>query len=579
VTDASVPITSPHLVSPGRASPAAVSTVVGQEEQTAAQRSACSKSSYGPSPEFAGGGPFHSRVIRMLLAERRALTWLFLSALLQMLLGLVSPWLSARAIDTALPDQAPHMLAIIALMVVVTTLHTSVAEWVHGKVASVLSAQVDVICAREVLRRFLMTRFAVIENQSFGQTNETLGATRTAAQAILDVVLHSGTLSIASLGVAIALWLWFPELAIAGLLMCLVMAAGASVFALREAALACACLDASSKAHNWLNVLLLSLPTLRASGAAPRAMRHWKQLVHAAAKVGLDRMYVQVAQGVVLQALPQLLAWGANAWLIWKIMNGSATLGQMTLANMLLGTLTSNVVSIVLTVVGFLAMRPHFERINALLDAADQTPERSPATEYSLPRAPEHAVELSDVWFRYSGESPWVLAGHSQTFPVGRVSTLRAASGAGKTTLLRLAAGLLEPQRGTVRVLGVDPSRTSHLVSYLPQQAALLEASIVTNLVVLSGTSIEVALAVAQHTGLARLLKQLPMGADTLVSVRGGNLSAGQCQLVLLTAAFASGRPVILLDEATSQIDQGTRSQIDWAALTRGKSVIDVTHE
>jgi ABC-type bacteriocin/lantibiotic exporter with double-glycine peptidase domain len=224
-------------------------------------------------------------------------------------------------------------------------------------------------------------------------------------------------------------------------------------------------------------------------------------------------------------------------------------------------------------------MRPHFERIDALLEAADRTPERSPANEFSLPRAPKCALWLSDVWFRYGDEAPWVLAGHSQTFPVGQVSILRAASGAGKTTVLRLAAGLLEPHRGTVRVLGADPARTYGLVAYLPQQAALLEASIATNLTVLSGVPIMVALAVAEHTGLARLLMQLPMGADTLVSVRGGNLSAGQCQLVLLTAAFASGRPVLLLDEATSQIDQETRSRIDWAALTRGKSVIMVTHE
>jgi ABC-type bacteriocin/lantibiotic exporter with double-glycine peptidase domain len=546
---------------------------------SAALAPAARATAYGPNAEFARGGAFHRRVLRMICADRRALTWMTLSALLQTLLGLVSPWLSAQAIDTALPEQAPHMLAILAAMVVVTTLHTSFARWVHGKVAIVLRAQIDATCSRETLRRFLMTHFAVIQNQSFGQTKETLGATRAAALAILDVLVGGGTLVLASLGVAVALWLWFPALAIASLCVCVVMAAGTSAFASREAELSRACLDASGKAHNWLNTLLLSLPTLRAAGATAGAMQHWKHLVHIAAKVGLGRMYAHVAQGVVLQALPQMLTFGASAWLIWKIMNGSSTLGEMTLANMLLGTLTSNVVAVVVAVVGFQAMRPHFERINALLEAADRTPERSPATEFSLSRDPKYALELNDVWFRYGDEAPWVLAGHSQTFPVGQVTVLRAASGAGKTTLLRLAAGLLQPQRGTVRVHGADPVRTSDLVSYLPQQAALLEASIATNLTVLSGVPIVSALTVAEHTGLARLLKQLPMGADTLISVRGGNLSAGQCQLVLLTAAFASGRRVILLDEATSQIDEETRSRIDWATLARGKSVVLVSHE
>lgn len=533
----------------------------------------------GPSAGFATRGSFQRRVSRLVLAERRALAWLLFSALLQMLLGLASPWLTARAIDTALPEQAPHMLAIIAILVVVATLHTSVAEWVRGKVAIVLRAQVDAICSREVLRRFLMTRFSVIQNQTFGQTNETLGATRTTALAIVEVLIGGGSLLIASLGVAVALWLWFPALAVAGVCVCAVMGLGASAFALREAELAGACLDASGKSSNWLNVLLSSLPTLRASGATTRAMQRWSQLVNASARVGLERMYAHVAQGVVLQALPQLLGFGASAWLTWKIMNGSTTLGQMALANMLLGSLTSNVVAVVVAVVGFQAMRPHFERINRLLEAADQTPERSPATQFSLSREPEHAVELNDVWFRYADGGPWILQGRSQSFPLGQLSTLRAASGAGKTTLLRLVAGLLEPQRGAVRVLGADPARTSELVGYLPQQAALLEASIASNLTVLSGAPLDVALDIARHTGLARLLAQLPMGADTLVSTRGSNLSAGQRQLILLTAVFASGRPVILLDEATSQVDPDTRSKVDWGALTRGKSVILVTHE
>lgn len=251
----------------------------------------------------------------------------------------------------------------------------------------------------------------------------------------------------------------------------------------------------------------------------------------------------------------------------------------MTLAGMLLATLTQNVVSVVQRIAGFLAMSAHFERIDRLLEAADHSPERIPATEFSLPRAARHAVELSDVWFRYGNEGRWIFEGHSQTFPVGQITSLRASSGAGKSTLLRLAAGLLEPERGTVRVLGMDPSTTSNLVSYLPQQAALLEASIATNLRVLSGKPVAEALQLAELTGLAKLLDQLPMGADTLVSLRGSNLSAGQCQLILLTAAFASASPVILLDEATSQIDPETRSRIDWGLLSRDRSVIVVSHD
>ena len=69
------------------------------------------------------------------------------------------------------------------------------------------------------------------------------------------------------------------------------------------------------------------------------------------------------------------------------------------------------------------------------------------------------------------------------------------------------------------------------------------------------------------------------MGEETRVAAQGQNLSSGQRQLILLTAAFASHREVLLLDESTGQIDVQTRSRFDWAALTRGRTVIWVEHD
>ena len=69
------------------------------------------------------------------------------------------------------------------------------------------------------------------------------------------------------------------------------------------------------------------------------------------------------------------------------------------------------------------------------------------------------------------------------------------------------------------------------------------------------------------------------MGEETRVAAQGQNLSSGQRQLILLTAAFASSREVLLLDESTGQIDAQTRSRFDWPALTKGRTVIWVEHD
>jgi ABC-type bacteriocin/lantibiotic exporter with double-glycine peptidase domain len=171
-----------------------------------------------------------------------------------------------------------------------------------------------------------------------------------------------------------------------------------------------------------------------------------------------------------------------------------------------------------------------------------------------------------------------VLEGQTQELPGGQHTILRAASGAGKSTLLRLLAGLLDPERGQVSVLGHDPRTARGLVAYLPQRLTLLETSIGANLVALSGAPLEHVLQVAKLTGLDTMLAELPMGTETLVGTGGNNLSAGQRQLVALTAVFATSVPVVLLDEAVAQLDAASRARIQWQALGRNRTIVSVQH-
>jgi len=155
---------------------------------------------------------------------------------------------------------------------------------------------------------------------------------------------------------------------------------------------------------------------------------------------------------------------------------------------------------------------------------------------------------------------------------------LRAPSGTGKSTLLRLIAGLLEPTQGNISVFGMTPAEAAEMVLYLPQSCELFETSIRHNLELLSCAPREPILQVTQQTGLSRMLQSLPMGEETRLAAQGQNLSSGQRQLILLTAAFASNREA-LLDESTGQIDAETRSRFDWPALTQCRTVIWVEHD
>jgi ABC-type bacteriocin/lantibiotic exporter with double-glycine peptidase domain len=163
---------------------------------------------------------------------------------------------------------------------------------------------------------------------------------------------------------------------------------------------------------------------------------------------------------------------------------------------------------------------------------------------------------LEDVWFRYAPEAPWIARGYSAKFDAGAKEVITGPSGFGKSTILRLLAGLYVPEEGTISVGGMSPQAATRDILYLPQFVNLFSGSIIENLRLLSGGAPVARLfEIAETTGLAELVEAWPMAYHTVLSPGGRNLSGGQRQLIVLTAALASERKLLLLDEAMSNID------------------------
>jgi len=135
------------------------------------------------------------------------------------------------------------------------------------------------------------------------------------------------------------------------------------------------------------------------------------------------------------------------------------------------------------------------------------------------------------------------------------------------------------PPIPSVRVFGVPPAQARGLCTYLAQDAHLLEGSISTNLTLMSGATPELLTAALRATELDRWIATLPMGLQTLLPPGGKTLSGGQRQWIALTAAIASQRPIVLLDEATAHLDRARREQLRLESLFANRTVVMVSHE
>jgi ATP-binding cassette subfamily B protein len=223
-------------------------------------------------------------------------------------------------------------------------------------------------------------------------------------------------------------------------------------------------------------------------------------------------------------------------------------------------------------------------KIFRLLDVAEILPEPERPT---VPAIRAGRVEFDGVRFSYSGRpEDDVLRDVSLTLEPGEHVAVVGATGSGKTTLMKLLTRLYDTRDGAVRVDGVDVRAigTPELrtrVGVVPQEVLLFEGSIVDNLR-LGHPEIpdEDAIEAGRALGLERIVARFNQGWYETVQERGKNLSAGERQLLAFARAMAAAPEVVVLDEATSNVDTATEELLTEALdrLLEGRTALIIAH-
>jgi ATP-binding cassette subfamily B protein len=194
-------------------------------------------------------------------------------------------------------------------------------------------------------------------------------------------------------------------------------------------------------------------------------------------------------------------------------------------------------------------------------------------------------VEFNGVTFRYPS-GPNILKDISVHIPAGERVAVVGETGSGKTTFAKVVTRLLVPQIGSVAVGGISvdivpfESLRSH-IAYVPQEGFLFDASVADNVRYgKPGVHDDVVRAAFEDLQLLVWVESLPNGIHTEVGELGGNLSAGERQLVALVRAWIADPSVLVLDEATSAVDPALEVQIRNAIerVTQGRTSITVAH-
>ncbi|AXI75379.1 ABC transporter ATP-binding protein/permease [Streptomyces bacillaris] len=198
--------------------------------------------------------------------------------------------------------------------------------------------------------------------------------------------------------------------------------------------------------------------------------------------------------------------------------------------------------------------------------------------------APE--IRFLNVHFTHPGADRPALDGVTFTAPAGRTTAIVGPSGAGKSTLLSLLLRQRDPDRGRVTVDGTATAAYSLAslrrgIAVVSQETYLFHATIAENLRIARPAATDGQLrAAARSAGIHQEITGFPQGYDTLVGERGATLSGGQRQRLALARALLADAPVLILDEATSAVDERGEARIvrELVAASRGRTCLVVAH-
>jgi ABC-type multidrug transport system fused ATPase/permease subunit len=523
-------------------------------------------------------------LVSLLRPYRVRVALMFVALLLATAAALAPPYLAGRAIDDGIRAKDTETLTIIVIVFlaaalinwVATYFQTFLINWVGQRALQDLRIELFQHLQRLSIGFYSRNKAGVLISRL---TNDVQALDQLVTEGIST--LFSATLTL--VGTAVILVLLDPELALITFLTFPVLLVASVAFRLASAGAYALTRVKIAHVTAYLQETLSGVRVVRAFGQEGRHRTRFAQLNDEHRDANMKTVYLNAAYFPAVELLSAvataaILLYGGN-----QVVDGNGvTIGVLASFVFYLQSFFDPIQSLSQLYTTYQAGMAALDKIFELLDEEPDIADKPGAIE--LPRV-RGEIRFEDVTFSYGGEAI-ALDRVDLVVPPGQTLALVGATGAGKSTLAKLVARFYDPDEGRVLIDGHDLREVTERslrsqLGIVPQESFLFSGTIRDNIAFgRADATDEVVMAAARAVGAHDFIERLPEGYDTEVGERGGHLSAGQRQLVAFARAAAADPRILILDEATSNVDVRTESQIEHGLrrLLAGRTAIVIAH-
>jgi ABC-type multidrug transport system fused ATPase/permease subunit len=534
------------------------------------------------------GDDRRGRRLRKLLALLRPYRTRAVLAMVALVLAtgasLVPPYLAGRAIDDGIRGGDKGALTVILLLFVgaalvnwaATYVQTYLVSWVGERALQDLRSNLFEHLQRLSVGFYERNKAGVVISRI---TNDVQALDQLVTDGV--VTLFSSTLTL--IGTTAILVALDPGLALVTFLSFPVLLLGSLAFRIASASAYRLTREKIATVTAYLQETLSGVRVVRAFGQEPRHLERFAELNDEnrdanMRTVNLNAAYFPAVELLSAVATAAILIYGGN-----QVLDGNVTIGVLASFVFYLQTFFDPIQQLSQLYTTYQSGMAALDKIFDLLDEKPEITDRPDARPLATVKG---ELRFEDVSLSYDGGKSFALEDLSLVVPPGQTVALVGATGAGKSTFAKLVARFYDPTSGRVLLDGVDlrevPQRSLRSqLGVVPQEGFLFSGTIRDNIAFGNPEAGEdEVVAAARAVGAHEFIEGLPEGYDTEVGERGGHLSAGQRQLVAFARAAAADPRILILDEATSNVDVRTESQIEQGLrrLLAGRTAVVIAH-